>query len=38
MHYDYQEIATNEPLDVALATLLQAREALTGHQRRTAFG
>ena len=38
MHYDYQEVATNEPLDVALATLLQAREALTGHQRRTAFG
>jgi uncharacterized protein (DUF58 family) len=38
MHYDYQEIATSEPLDIALATLLQAREALLGHQRRTAFG
>jgi len=37
MHYDYQEIITREPLDEALATLLHAREALTGHQRRTAF-
>jgi uncharacterized protein (DUF58 family) len=37
MHYDYQEIVTNEPLDEALATLLHARDALTGHQRRTAF-
>ena len=38
MHYDYHEIATREPLHVALATLLQAREAMMGHQRRTAFG
>jgi uncharacterized protein (DUF58 family) len=37
MHYDYQEVITREPLDEALATLLHAREALTGHQRRTAF-
>ena len=36
LHYDYQEIVTSEPLDEALATLLHAREALTGHQR-TAF-
>lgn len=36
LQYDYQEIATNEPLDVALATLLHARDALAG-QRRTAF-
>lgn len=37
MHYDYQEIITREPLDEALATLFHAREALTGHQRRTSF-
>lgn len=36
LHYDYQEIATSEPLDVALATLLNARATLLG-QRRTAF-
>jgi uncharacterized protein (DUF58 family) len=36
LHYDYQEVSTAEPLDVALATLLHAREALAG-QRRTAF-
>ncbi len=36
LHYDYQEISTAEPLDVALAALLHARETLAG-QRRTAF-
>jgi uncharacterized protein (DUF58 family) len=38
MHYDHQEISTREPLDVAIGALLQAREAMLGHQRRTAFG
>jgi uncharacterized protein (DUF58 family) len=36
LQYDYQEIGTHEPLDVALAALLHAREALSG-QRRTAL-
>jgi uncharacterized protein (DUF58 family) len=37
LHYDYQEVVTREPLDTALATLLHARAALAGNQRRTAF-
>ncbi len=37
LHYDYQDISTDEPLDVALATLLRARDASMGNQRRTAF-
>jgi uncharacterized protein (DUF58 family) len=36
LQYDHEEIGTADPLDVALATLLHAREVLTG-QRRTAF-
>jgi len=36
LQYDYQEIATTEPLDAALGTLLHARDILAG-QRRTAF-
>jgi len=36
LQYDYQEIATTEPFDAALGTLLRARDALAG-QRRTAF-
>jgi len=36
LQYDYQEVSTGEPLDVVLATLLHARDALAA-QRRTAF-
>ena len=37
LHYDFEEILTSDPFDVALGRLLIARELASGRLRRTAF-